>query len=68
MLLGAPVGDETAIDAVLSNKLDVFHLLANRLKRTRRVVPLEKLLQHPEAALLATLCGVLQQSTYFRVR
>ena len=32
VLLGAPVGDEAAIDTVLSNKLSVFNLLANCLK------------------------------------
>ena len=32
VLFGVPVGDETAIDTVLSNELDVLHLTANRLK------------------------------------
>lgn len=32
VLLGAPIGDDTAIDTVLSSKLAVFNLLASRLK------------------------------------
>ena len=31
MLLGAPVGDETAVDSILSSKLAVFRRLASRL-------------------------------------
>ena len=31
-LLGAPIGDETAVNTVLSSKLAVFNLLASRLK------------------------------------
>ena len=31
VLLGAPVGDETAVDAILNSMLTVFRLLASRL-------------------------------------
>ena len=31
MLVGAPVGDETAVDSILSSKLAVFRRLASRL-------------------------------------
>lgn len=33
LLLGAPIGDQTAVDSVLNSKLVVFRLLASRLTR-----------------------------------